>query len=235
MNPNKPFTASNGIKMMMEKGILFTVNHDLNDSTAATDAAREYFEWEKDLDLGRWRDPENPEYVVYPTVDENTVMVFNERVGVAIPCGRDTFVQAAIEIGDDHTFPISDHDLAAARYFKAHPEPKPWHNAKPGEVWVLTIKGVPKETVGLFTNLNLFETVDFTYPPNDLLITAGRRAFESIDTEGIARAIHDGPEAQRQYAKAGVAPHSWDDCDYREQYLNDAHAVTAWLTGKDQQ
>ena len=31
----------------------------------------------------------------------------------------------------------------AREYFDAHPEPKPWHDAKPGEVWVLRIHTGP--------------------------------------------------------------------------------------------
>ena len=58
-------------------------------------------------------------------------------------------------------------------------------------------------------------------------------AFKSIDVEGIAKAIHDGPEAQFQYVKMGVALHSWAECTYQEQYLNDARAVKGWLTGKE--
>ena len=58
-----------------------------------------------------------------------------------------------------------------------------------------------------------------------------KAVLESIDVDGIAQAIHDGPEAQRQYDKAGIAPHSWADCTVREQYLNDARAVKDYLTG----
>lgn len=47
---------------------------------------------------------------------------------------------------------------------------------------------------------------------------------ESLRTS-IARAIHDGPNAQDQYAKAGIFPHSFDDCSWREQYFADADAV----------
>ena len=32
--------------------------------------------------------------------------------------------------------------------------------------------------------------------------------------ETIARAIHDGPTAQRHYAAEGVAPHGWDECPF---------------------
>jgi hypothetical protein len=30
------------------------------------------------------------------------------------------------------------HWHAARAYFDAHPEPKPWHHAKPGDVWIIT-------------------------------------------------------------------------------------------------
>ena len=39
--------------------------------------------------------------------------------------------------------PLEDDDRewkrAAYRYFAAHPEPKPWEDAKPGEVWLVTL------------------------------------------------------------------------------------------------
>jgi hypothetical protein len=43
--------------------------------------------------------------------------------------------------------------------------------------------------------------------------------------EAVAQAIHDGPNAQAQYVKAGVALHTWAACPYQEQYLADADAV----------
>ena len=45
----------------------------------------------------------------------------------------------------------------------------------------------------------------------------------------IARAIHDGPNAQEQYAGAGIGPHSADECEWFGQYLADADAVLAVL------
>lgn len=56
----------------------------------------------------------------------------------------------------------------------------------------------------------------------------------AIDITGIAQAIHDGQEAQRQYVKAGISPHKWEDCPHQDQYINDAQAVKDYLTGEVQ-
>lgn len=47
------------------------------------------------------------------------------------------------------------------------------------------------------------------------------------DREAAAKAIHDGPNAQAQYARAGIQAHSWESCPWRSQYLADADAVLA--------
>ena len=88
---------------------------------------REYFLSERDTELGRWRWPENPDYVVYSransTTGERMVRVVLEVNGY----GCDLY-----EGGHE----LHEHQRAARAYFKAHPEPKPWHDAKPGEVWL---------------------------------------------------------------------------------------------------
>ena len=43
--------------------------------------------------------------------------------------------------------------------------------------------------------------------------------------DDIARAIHDGPNAQEQYRRAGIPVHPWSSCPYRDQYHADADAV----------
>lgn len=98
-------------------------------SMSAT-ALREFFQHERDKELGRWRWPENPEYVVYrkPGADDEdgrAALVLDERTGVAPRRWERGF--------DSGVF-----GQAARAYFDAHPEPKPWHNALPGEVWVIT-------------------------------------------------------------------------------------------------
>lgn len=50
--------------------------------------------------------------------------------------------------------------------------------------------------------------------------------------ERIARAIHDGPNAQAQYAEADIAPHPADECEWFDQYLSDADAVIAVLAAE---
>lgn len=50
--------------------------------------------------------------------------------------------------------------------------------------------------------------------------------------ERIARAIHDGPNAQAQYAEADIAPHPADECEWFDQYLSDADAVIVVLAAE---
>jgi len=131
------FTASNGAKVHISGGDWLTAvstDPDWNVSfgTHAIDALREFFLRERDDELGRWRDPQFPEFVAYwhPVLSKLTV--------IWEPQGGST------EFKRDDVPPPGSGGLpeAVARaYFDAHPEPKPWHDAKPGEVWVLTVDG----------------------------------------------------------------------------------------------
>lgn len=85
--------------------------------------AEEYFQAKRDAELGWWRWPENPNYIVRPLAGQ--ALVINERTGRSHVFGRDD---------DSGEWALAD---AAEAYFKAHPEPKPWHDAKPGEVWLI--------------------------------------------------------------------------------------------------
>ena len=123
------YTASNGIGLIINDDRtvhwLPSMPNDLVSS-----ALREYFQAERDEELGRWRDPENPDMVVYPRRD--TVHVINEYDGLPYMRERNqvAYVDGAVS-------------EVAQRYFVAHPEPKPWEKARPGcdEIWVLTIHG----------------------------------------------------------------------------------------------
>ncbi|SDG22759.1 hypothetical protein [Microbacterium sp. 77mftsu3.1] len=138
------FVASNGIPVHIheeESGAirLFT---SMPDGTYPTQAAagddvqalREFFRAEEDERLGRWRWPYegNRHIVVYP-IQQNPdrVLVIDEAAGTA--SYRDRGEQ-------DDRFKTAETEAAAA-YFDAHPESKPWHDAKIGEVWILTIDG----------------------------------------------------------------------------------------------
>ena len=123
------YTASNGIGLIINDDRtvhwLPSMPNDLVSS-----ALREYFQAERDEELGRWRDPEDPDWVVYPRRD--TVHVINEYDGLPYMRERNqvAYVDGAVS-------------EVAQRYFAAHPEPKPWEKARPGcdEIWVLTIHG----------------------------------------------------------------------------------------------
>ena len=99
---------------------------DIALTTANFAALREFFQAERDEELGRWRDPENPDMVVYPRPDQDDsygrcMSLFDESSG--------EFWLAWER--------IATHD-SSARYFAAHPEPKPWDTARPDDLWVLS-------------------------------------------------------------------------------------------------
>lgn len=135
------FKASNGMQMVAldTEGRIFEL-HDEHGANMLEDAPwlgsddmqalREFFQAEADERLGRWRWPENPEYVVCPR-DNGSVTVFEE----SSPTAALTFWKGVSRPGTS-----SGKYMDAARaYFDAHPEPKPWHEAVEGEVWALTI------------------------------------------------------------------------------------------------
>ena len=97
------------------------------------EAARAFFQAERDDALGRWRDTENPDIIVYPRPalnddDGRHIWLINELSGAAW-------------LDWERGAPPGP----ARRYFETHPlpepEPKPWENAKEGDYWVLTIGG----------------------------------------------------------------------------------------------
>jgi hypothetical protein len=143
------FTASNGVQIVdRPDGIGFQFPGDLLGSVTlqpdAIQALSEYFQAKEDERLGRWRWPENPAYVVYPAPRDGAepvdfdAFVINEAIGAS-----GEYVRA----DDDGNSIILASSLtrAARAYFDAHPEPKPWDVAKPGEVWAFTIDGLDGE------------------------------------------------------------------------------------------
>lgn len=142
------FTASNGVHIVLDQAAGNTVVRVSKGGlveevfgTPRVAALREFFRAEEDERLGRWRWPDNPDYVVYPVgfgkvnvVRESSVTPGNPGPGLEQGITREeasTWNKAAAR----HFFE------AARAFFDAHPEPepepKPWHDAKPGEVWVV--------------------------------------------------------------------------------------------------
>ena len=119
-------------------------------------ALRAFFQAERDEQLGWWRDPEEPDWVVCPHErNANAVIVYNERTRFTCFSQR-----RAAETSSGNYSSVK----VAQRYFAAHPdgEPhKPWHDAKAGEYWLVTLKGADPipTTVGNYGE-NLYFTID---------------------------------------------------------------------------
>ena len=186
------FSASNGvgIELRQTENGLDVVSVSMGSLTELVigplrvQALREFFRAEEDERLGRWRWPENPDYVVYRDtermyINQPAVIVFNETNGATAYCGKDgLYSTSGIGARDVWCEP------AARAYFDAHPEPKPsWHDAKHGEIWVLfvAIKDEPYRVNG-----DVFEPVSnpgrIRIPLMDARIQSGRRIYPE-DTE----------------------------------------------------
>ena len=137
---DETFIASNGRTVVEELRCLKIThpNHyphfiDLD----ITAALREYFQHKRDQELGRWRDPENPDVFVYPDP------VWDDMNGRCVKVWDERTRENRFEWEK-----TTEYNTTARRYFEAHPEPKPWQNAEPGEVWVLEFTETPRYTSG---------------------------------------------------------------------------------------
>ena len=152
-----------------------------------TEALRVFFQAERDEALDRWRDPKNPDYVVYPRPDLDDddgrgVLVLNERSAAT----RHDWEQIALP-------------GPARRYFDAHPgeDPhKPWHDAKAGEYWLVTLEGADPipTTVGNYCE-NLYFVVgddDYYCPTNDHRIQNAVRLTPEDGDCGISEPTKEG-------------------------------------------
>lgn len=182
----KNFTASNGTTFEIVDGVIRwrsvsgTADHDIRTmhrGSQLADALREFVQAEHDEELGRWRDPERPHMVAYPDHTNTEVWVMNEITGGGNWQSRySTDVSAS-----------TDWIATGKAYFAAHPEPKPWESAKPGEHWMLTAEGMEREYVAIRSLLDiiyLFPVDDVHAPKLGLkapVITKGRRIYPETD------------------------------------------------------
>ena len=74
-------------------------------------AFRTYFQEERDTELNRWRDPENPDMVCYAISDKNHVRVLDERKGTTCYFDRN----------DTNLRLFGSKGSTTIRYFEAHP------------------------------------------------------------------------------------------------------------------
>lgn len=172
---NETFKASNGVELD-EYGEWAGGN--MHSTEEEENAARiEFYQHLRDKELGRWRWPENPDYVVYKAPagervpDARHVTVSNESNGEAA---------WLFEVGSGGVSGGDSWARDAARdYFAAHPEPKkPWHDAKPGEAWVITYGG--DEHAVISDGSYFLWEAGSEQPIDDSRITDGRRIYPEV-------------------------------------------------------
>ncbi|MGX9346606.1 hypothetical protein [Microbacterium sp. KNMS] len=174
------FAASNGMRVWRpaEGQGAVQINGVFPDATTISaldaEALAEFFRAEEDDRLGRWRWPDNPDYVVYPQHSEgggrpDSFRVFKESTG-------NTWSYDLEHLRDTEGEPWD----AARAYFDAHPQRKPWEDAKPGDVWAFEVEG--EEMFAAFA-IEGFLSVDFVTPtgkPVNLrssVLTSARRIW----------------------------------------------------------
>ncbi|GAA1578961.1 hypothetical protein [Leucobacter aridicollis] len=138
------FTASNGVRVT-RRGESVKLSCERMANRLATfddlnrqdmEALREFFQHERDKELGRWRDPERPDIVVYLCDAERCVRVLDELTGVS-----QLYVEGQMS---EYRGDMAD---AARTYFAAHPEPRSWHDARDGQLWLIRFDDFPDTDV----------------------------------------------------------------------------------------
>lgn len=179
------FKASNGVRVRIDNPYLDLHtgwNWKAVGRSEETQALREFFQAERDEELGRWRWPENPDYVVYPKVGSEVEPTAGARV-VHEKSGRSKDVGREVISACDAV--VSVFGQAARTYFDAHPEPKPWEDAKPGDIWVLSVEGVESYAVHAtagFLGEVVFKTIAGTnVNMRSSVITDARRIWPESD------------------------------------------------------
>lgn len=123
---NETFEASNGVTVMRNPDDGPDIDYqswsignarEVLLAPHEIDALREFFQHERDQELGRWRDPENLHRVAYAT-SPHTVLIMDESTG----CGTEYSRQTANDSSDNYGDRLKRQSARA--YFAAHPEPK---------------------------------------------------------------------------------------------------------------
>lgn len=144
------------------------------------DAIAEAVRAEEDTRLGRWRSVRYPAWTAVVHVASGMVMFRHED-------GEREFSVA--NRGERLSKWSPELQGVAREFFDAHPEPKPWHDAKPGEVWALRIANVEGEDAYNVTEdavqgghrLHFRCTEDgAVYAVDSPSVTAGRRIWPEV-------------------------------------------------------
>lgn len=129
------FTASNGrgVSRNVDGYLAIDQANQMGDyafSAAQEVALREFFRHERDEELGRWRSSIHPSWTA---VEDGRVYRFTNDDGKR---GFDVHKE-------DRSYKgwLGELREVAKEFLGAHPASNPWHDAKPGEVWVLTVDG----------------------------------------------------------------------------------------------
>jgi len=173
------FTASNGLmverheddRIVVFEGSAIPVMRTYK-ASVHVDALREFFQHEKDEHLGRWRSSADPRWTA---VRRDKFAYFQCEDGIR---------SFNIHLDREATLNAWNDDLRAIarEYIAAHPEPKPWHDAKPGEVWLLNIdhKNAANEVAWQVATSTEFSRLGLAINKRDERITAARRIWPEV-------------------------------------------------------
>lgn len=170
----KDFTATNGVVVRPQPQGGVYIRDDCQADSNRTQALREFFQAEADERLGRWRWPKNPDYVVQPFAGGSGWNALCEST-----CVVGTFLSRdAVINSPSYLAP------AVLAYIDAHPEPKPWHDARFGEVWIVDtrIRTWGGEQAMFVSEDRKFHNSSWSIPVNDPDVRSARRIWPEVSS-----------------------------------------------------
>lgn len=188
------FTASSGRQIecdtaigetrVVENGQNMLENFDFLNARDMN-ALREFFQHERDKELGRWRWPEDPNYTVRPSARFAGRTAWPTSVDVEHePTGLVDYVTFGSLKAKEYEYKAI---RAAKAYYEAHPEPKPeWHDAKAGQAWVIegpTFDEAACTVVAKNEELYFEDPVEDTFISITGEITNARRIWPEVPSE----------------------------------------------------
>lgn len=170
------FTASNGLCVRIQSGARTWL--DIESQAVASNeqiqALREFFQHERDEELGRWRSTAIKHHVVYPAnTDGKSVRVLNEK----------TSTSGFYYRGDNGQNTTEDMGISARAYFEAHPERKPWEDATYKDVWIWTTADNTQEALGWVAGDGTWDIIT----PNGDGIKAADRPVSALVEAGFEK------------------------------------------------